>query len=329
MKKFLVRVCIMGSILMALLLGLNVLYINTDYYKNLNDMKKFSEVPEHIDVVNFGASHSASAFNWSGYEEFNGVNMALGSQTVVYDEAFFDYYVDRMDENTTVILEVMFKTLYEQEPNEKPYPTNITRYYQVLPSKYIKQWNLVDAIQYKYIPVLGNRENIVSKIVNDWMKKEDVKSEFELQQEVAGELTGEPTQVLSGWAEDAMNAEGQRRASVFMELSGDQSHGEQYEAFIRIIEKCQARNIQVVLVSAPTLPCFYESFSDSFMDKFYADMQEICEKYNLEYYDYTGDERFLQDYRWYSDTDHLNGYGSVLFTEEFLNDHRDILNFLK
>ena len=311
MKKFLVRVCIMGSILMALLLGLNVLYINTDYYKNLNDMKKFSEVPEHIDVVNFGASHSASAFNWSGYEEFNGVNMALGSQTVVYDEAFFDYYVDRMDENTTVILEVMFKTLYEQEPNEKPYPTNITRYYQVLPSKYIKQWNLVDAIQYKYIPVLGNRENIVSKIVNDWMKKEDVKSEFELQQEVAGELTGEPTQVLSGWAEDAMNAEGQRRASVFMELSGDQSHGEQYEAFIRIIEKCQARNIQVVLVSAPTLPCFYESFSDSFMDKFYADMQEICEKYNLEYYDYTGDERFLQDYRWYSDTDHLNGYGSV------------------
>ncbi len=329
MKKFLIRICVMGSILMVLLLGLNFLYISTDYYKNLNGMKKFSEVPEHIDVVNFGASHSACAFYWEEYDEFDGVNMALGSQTVVYDEAFFDYYADRMDENTTVILEVMFKSLYEQEPTERPYDANITRYYQVLPNEYIRQWNLLDAIQYKYIPVLGNRENIVTKIVNDWISDTEVKSELERQQEIAGELTGEPTQVLTGWTEEAMNAEGNRRASVFMNVSGDQSHGEQYDAFIRIIEKCKERNIQVVMVTAPTLPCHYEGFSIEFMNKFYEDILEISKKYDVPYYNYTGDDRFLQDYRWYSDTDHLNGYGSVVFTQQFLEDHKDTLQFVK
>lgn len=329
MKLFVQKVCVFFVIVMTLLLGLNMLYINTDYYKNLNDMGKFSCVPEHIDVVNFGASHSEWAFDWSNYEEFTGFNMALGAQTVVYDEALFDYYADRMDENTTVILDVMFKSLYEQEPSQKPMPANITRYYQILPNRYIKQWDLIDAIQYKYIPVLGNRENIVYKIANDWFDKQERESELALQQAIGIEITGEPTQVLSGWDKEAMLAEGKRRASVFMEASGDQSHGEQYEALIRMIEKCQERDMQVILTSAPILPCNYEGFTEEFLNKFYADIQEICEKYDIEYFDYTRDERLLTDYRWYRDTDHLNEYGRILFTQLFLEDNKDMLRFLQ
>lgn len=80
----------------------------------------------------------------------------------------------------------------------------------------------------------------------------------------------------------------------------------------------------MILVTAPTLPCFYESFSEDFMSKFYADMDEICEKYNLFYLDYTGDERLLVDYRWYRDTDHLNVYGADVFTQMFLQDVREL-----
>lgn len=325
MKLFLKKIFVLFAVLLILLLGLNLIYINTDYYKNLNDMGKFAKVPDHIDVVNFGASHSEWAFSWENYESFHGVSMALGAQTHVYDEALFDYYADRMDENTTVILDVMFKSLYEQEPNEKPMPTNITRYYQVLPNQYIKQWDLVDAIQYKYIPVLGNRENIISKITKTWFNN----TETMLESSIEDTLVGEPTQVLSGWEKDAMFAEGKRRASVFMEASGDQSHGEQYDALVRIIEKCKERNIQVILTSAPILPCNYEGYSEKFLAKFYMDIQEICETYNVEYFDYTRDERFLTDYRWYRDTDHLNEYGRKIFTQQFLEDHKDILIFLK
>ena len=64
------------------------------------------------------------------------------------------------------------------------------------------------------------------------------------------------------------------------------------------------------------------------MDRFYRDMEEISQKYDILYLDYTGDERFLADYRWYSDTDHLNGYGSRYFTQEFLKDNQEILRFM-
>ena len=328
MKKFLVRVFILTMIVSSFLVCINLLYINTAYYKNLNDMQKFSEVPEHIDVVNFGASHSACAFRWDDYTQFAGVNMALGSQTVVYDEALFAYYFEHLDENSTVILEVMFKSLYEKEPDTPPYGTNITRYYQVLSKDFIRQWNFFDALRFQYLPILGNRQEGVANMISEWFGEGGQAGELERQQAAGQELTGEPTQVLEGWEAEAMNAEGKRRAESFMALCGSQEHGEQYEALIHIIEACKENNIQVILVTAPTLPCFYTGFSGEFMDRFYRDMEEISQKYDILYLDYTGDERFLADYRWYSDTDHLNGYGSRYFTQGFLKDNQEILRFM-
>ena len=322
MKKFLLKAGIATAILALLLVFYNCLYVNTDYYKNLNDMGKFRDVPEHIDVVNFGASHSEGAFDWSAYTTFQGVNMALGAQTIVGDEALFDYYSDRLDDNSVVILELMFKSLYEEEPEETPTPASVTRYYQLLPRKYMIHWNFADALQYRYLPVLGNRQNALGAILEEWNGTEDAE---QLSSEPET-LSGTPTQILTGWSKEDMEKEGARRASVFMELSGEQEHGAQYEALTGIIEKCQANNIQVILVTVPTLPCFYESFNEAFLSRFYADVAEICEEYNLSYFDYTGDERFLTDYRWYRDTDHLNRYGAKVFTEQFLKDHADLLN---
>lgn len=320
MKKFLLKAGIAAAILAILLIGFNFLYVNTEYYKDLNDMGKFREVPEHIDVVNFGASHSEGAFDWSDHTAFRGVNMALGSQTLVGDEALFRYYCDRLDENSVVILELMFKSLYEEEPEGKPTATSITRYYQVLPRKYMVHWDLVDAIQYQYLPVLGNRQKALGAILEEWGGKEDAKQQVQY-----SVLSGEPTQVLTDWSRKDMEKEGARRASVFMELSGEQTKGAQYEALIRIIEECLANHIKVILTTVPTLPCFYENFSEPFMEQFYSDVAEICEKYDLPYFDYTGDERFLTDYRWYRDTDHLNQYGAKVFTELFLEDHAELL----
>lgn len=322
MKRFIMKTGWMLMVIFLCLTVVNYLYVHTKYYKNLNEMQKFSDIPEHIDIVNFGASHSQNAFDWEAYDSFSGVNMALGAQTVVYDRALFQYYLDHLDDSSTIVLEVMFKSLYEREP-EEPYGTDITRYYQILPRELIKHWTWKDALKFKYIPILGNRWEALSHIWSEWIE-DGQEEEKDLLCEM---LTGEPTQVLTGWEEDAMLAEANRRASVFMELSGNQEHGAQYEAFIDIIETCKENHIQVILVTAPTLPCFYEGFSEAFLDRFYADMEEICEKYDLLYLDYTGDERFLVDYRWYTDTDHLNAYGAAIFTQAFLQDVQNLLSF--
>ena len=85
--------------------------------------------------------------------------------------------------------------------------------------------------------------------------------------------------------------------------------------------------MQVILVTAPILPCNYNGYTNEFLSIFYDDINKICQKYKIEYFDYSHDERFMKDYRMYSDTDHLNGYGSKYFTEQFLKDHTDLFSF--
>ncbi|MCM1263823.1 MAG: SGNH/GDSL hydrolase family protein [Butyrivibrio sp.] len=334
MKKFIVKVVIAVICCAAIICVFNAMYVNTYSFQHMNDMYKFNDVPEHIDVANFGASHSTLAFDWTDYaDEFHGFNMGLGSQTLVYDAALFDYYFERFDENSTVIVDIMFKSLYETEPLQKPYSSDKTRYYQVLPREYIRQWNLEDEIQYRILPILGNRQNGIEYIEKELFEK--VSALFSHKEEsgtsnssVEIDIVGEPTQVLDGWEEDAMVAEGKRRAESFMQQSGTQELGIQYEALIHMIEKCKENNIQIILVTVPTLPCHYEGFSEGFMNRFYQDMEGICEKYDVTYIDYTGDERFLQDYRLFHDTDHFNDKGAKFFTGQFLEDNETVLQFL-
>lgn len=303
-------------ILGVLLVLTNMLYEQTEYYEQLNAMGKFHEIPSDISVVNFGASHSEAAFAWADYEEqFVGFNMALGAQTLVYDEALLNHYYGCLQEDATVIISIMFKSLYESEPEAEDAPSNITRYYQILSRATMPAWNLRDAISYQYLPVLANRREGLRQI---FIEKGILPDDKEAEQDIP---------LLSN-KEDVILAEGRRRAESFTQLSGDQILGEQYEALLRMINKCKSDGKQVILVTTPTMPYFYEGFTDAFMQQFYQDMEAISQEYEVPYYDYTGDERFME-YQYYRDTDHLGDYGAVVFTEEFLKDHAEELNFLQ
>ncbi len=310
MKKFLYKAAFLGTILTAFLVLLNLAYVNTSYYRNLNGVSKFEKIADSIDVVNFGNSHGQMAFNWESCKEFTGVNMALASQTIVYDEALFEQYFDYLHAGSTVILEISFRSLYEEEDKDI-HSAKITRYYRVLEKEYFKWWNFSDALKYRYIPVLGDRQEAVRKILGEWMAGEKTVSSMEDTFYVDIETP-------------EMEEIGKKRAEEFMALSGSQEYGEQYEALLRIIEKCKENNIQVILVTAPTLSCFYESFTEDFMDKFYADVREIASRYDIRYIDYTGDPRFPDDGCLFHDPDHLTLYGSEIFTKEFLKDNDDI-----
>lgn len=328
MVKFIRKVLIGLFILATLFFTIEWLYINTDYYKNLNDMGKFDQVPEHIDIANFGASHSATAFNWNNYSgEFVGFNMALGAQTLEYDEALFNTYYDSFDSDSTVIFEIMYKSLYEYEQLTPPYSSNQTRYYRVLSKDNFPLWRFEDAVAYKYLPIIGNRHNALQNIIKEYLQKT---TPINQPNKITNtdKLDNMPTQVLEGFTNESMEAEGYRRAQSFIALCGNQELNLQYDALIRMLKKCKEKGINVILVTAPTLPCFYEGYPKEFKEKFYADIKAICQDYNLPYIDYTGDERLLKDYRWYSDTDHLNSHGSEVFMEIFMQDNAQLLGKL-
>jgi lysophospholipase L1-like esterase len=52
-----------------------------------------------------------------------------------------------------------------------------------------------------------------------------------------------------------------------------------------------------------------------FFDTYYRFTREICEKYpGLEFFDYSHDSRFVNDFSLFFDGDHLNAYGAEKFT---------------
>lgn len=312
MGKFLGKVLILLILLGILLAGANFAYVHTEYYKNLNNLDNFAQIPEHIDIVNLGNSHSYYGFVWTG-NSFTGFNMALPSQTIVYDEMLLNEYFDRLNEDSTVVLAISFRSLYEE--NSSMITSQVTRYYRVLSKRTFTLWDWKDAIIYKYIPVLGNRATAMKMVISEWFN--------ENQPETTERLP------WNGWEFEAIEALGKVRAEEFMEKSGTQELGDQYQALIRILEKCKEADVQVILVTMPTLSCFYNSFTEDFKLKFYADMEDIFNQYGVRYLDYTGDPRFEEDWKIFNDTDHLTEEGAKLFTNVFLTDNADILWFVK
>lgn len=323
MKKFLLRVGLTVALLIALLVPVNLMYINTGYYKNLNGMGKYRNVPEHLDIVNFGASHSDYCYKWyilpEGTDAFS---MALPGQALVQDAVWFDYYSDRIDKDTIVIIDVLFNSLYDGDSYYDP--GYVARYYQVLPPKYIYGWNIVDAIRYTYMPILGNRQNGIEAIESGLfcnMKKESDHYGESTNQETARVKDEEPTDVIENYTLDEMVNEGKRTASGYMKRRPCNQMGKNYEALEYMLDACAEKNCRVIVTTTPTTPYFYESFDADYLEKFYDDIGEICDRYNVEYVDYTGDERFISDYRMWLDTDHMNGIGGEYFTKIFIEEN--------
>lgn len=334
MKKFVCRSGVVIVIIAVFFLFLNYLYVNTDYYMGLNGMDKYRHVPKHLDVVSFGASHSECCYEWrmagfaSGTVAFE---MAAGGQTLVQNANLLDYFQDRIDEKTTVVIDVMPSALYSNEDKHSQ-----TRYYQILPRKYIYGWNIVDACQYSWIPLLGNRADGLEAIWMKYILKENkdgdnyslVKNEemFTISTDAniaVNEivLSDNPVKIIDGMTLDEMKAEGARRAKSKANDSKLGEKGANYYALERMLSICSEHNAQVIVTTTPTTPYYYDEFPQGYLEQEHSDIKEMCDKYNVPYIDYTGDIRFITDYSMWYDMDHMNGNGTAYFMQEFMKEN--------
>ncbi len=302
MKKFWFKVIIGGAIPCLIIVFVNALFVKTEYFQSLNGVGKFKEVPYDVQIANFGNSHSLNGFLWDDFPEYVTADLAMASQSYVFDSAIFRQYIDHFAEDAVIIIDVSHRSLYEDDPLLEM-NSRVTRYYQVLDRDYMPGWTLRNALVYDYFPVLSEKTK-VRYIIKDIEKKEPV-------QESAVDID-DPVKV------------GQNRANVFMKRIGDQEISLQYDALCEMISAAEERNIKVLLVTVPTTSYFYEGFTAEFYEKFYADINTITEKYpDVEYIDYTGDERFLS-LELYGNTDHLNNQGAKEFTAAVVEDLKEM-----
>jgi len=95
---------------MLFLIFINTLFIHTNFWKNQNDVYKFSKLPDNITLINLGSSHGQSDFNYSDCTDVTAYNFALSAQPFYYDLQILKQYHKKLKQKKEVFL--VIKTLF-------------------------------------------------------------------------------------------------------------------------------------------------------------------------------------------------------------------------
>lgn len=75
--------------------------------------KKFFNMPEGIQICNFGSSHGLNGFNYDGVsDKFSCFNFSLHSQTLMYDYRILKHYVNHIKEGGIVFVIISYFSLF-------------------------------------------------------------------------------------------------------------------------------------------------------------------------------------------------------------------------
>jgi hypothetical protein len=302
MKKLVSKTLVLLLLVVGSIMILNHFYTGTNYWKYLNGVDKFNNVPHEIQLANLGSSHGTESFDYTSipYRTFN---FALGNQRYLYDHAILNHYIENFEKDAVLIILVEY---FEITQIISDYGNQVARYYRFLHKETIPEYSLRDHIRYKVFPILsagGNTTMIFSDIKKNHQRNYSSKTEED--------LIGECEKKYSGWINPDLG-------SGVIE-AGEESYAYNQEFICKMVELCLAHDIRPVLVATPItsiLNSLYDERSPDFFDAYYYRfIREICEKYpGLTFFDYSHDSRFVNDFSLFSDNDHLNAYGAEKFT---------------
>lgn len=80
-----------------------------------------------------------------------------------------------------------------------------------------------------------------------------------------------------------------------------------------MFDALKARDIKAVIVTTPCFHTYYENMKPETYQRMQDEIQALCQKYQLEYYNYLKDPRFPMDD--FYDSDHLNARGAEKFSQ--------------
>lgn len=298
-----IKKCSIFLIILAIIVGfVNNKYKETNAYKGKNSTEKFLNVPYNIDVANLGTSHAQYGFIYDELD-LTGFNFALSAQRLYYDEKILKKYIDHFHKGSVVIIPISYITFYLGYEGENFEQFN-KMYYSLLDVRDIKNFKLSEYIKFGLLPVLTAESNI------EYLYKEEKP------------LHKGPTNNFT-ISTEKMGKDGLDTAKRHIEFirEGQKNKKEFISILEEIIDTCIENGLTPVLTTTPFTDYYNKHFSKEFYEEFYADIQGVLDKYpSLKYYDYSKDERFVNNPELFFDSSHLNLKGSKLFTEIILKD---------
>ena len=126
--------------------------------------------------------------------------------------------------------------------------------------------------------------------------------------------TATPEEIYGAETVAEFEARGLARYQRHFENKDEYFEEEKKQYLIDLITLCKENNITPVLITTPFTVYYNQYVSADFLYEFYTVINDIALEYGVSYYDYSHDERFQTNLKYFGDADHLNPDGAVYFT---------------
>lgn len=310
MRRLISRLVLLAALVALALVAVNGLYVRTGAYHNKLEFQgtnKLHHVPGGLEVVNFGSSHGAWAFDY-GSEGVNGFNFGLGAQDYYYDYRLARRFSDRLADGCVVIIPVSFFSfgLNQRQSRNMGYDY---RYYGILPYGDIHGHNALDYLKYRWLPVLFEGERI------EWVFSDQEPREHNFRRQEENRFSA-----------DRIASAGRRRAEYHKRLIDQPESVYEYNRanLEKLVSFCLQRGWRPVLVTTPFTDAYTRNFSSGFFDDFRRRVEEVARKYGVPYLDFSRSAPYSGDIDLFCDSDHLNARGRALFTGEVIGTLRQM-----
>lgn len=312
MKRFLVKMMTFFIITAVITIGINFVFMKRDTL-DPDYVRKFQDIPDAITICNFGSSHGLYGFCYDDQKKYDCFNFALESQMLSYDLRLFDYYADNICEGAIVFIPVSYFSFYgEDERMGDIFLSKNKRYYKILPSNLIKDYDLKTDIYVRYLPALSADADILIETlfaggVNS------VNEEKWLQTAVGTDVQHDAElAVLRHVIKNKIDENGKRIINQ-----------EELESLECLINRCYQKGCTPVLVTTPFLKEYTDEVKKAdpdFFENFYSLLDRVIDDTGVSYYDYGFDDRFSESYEKFLNADHLNKQGAKEFVDILMDE---------
>ena len=365
MKKFIVKSVLAVCITFCCLFYLDMMY-EQKVSTGMSEVNVFNFVPHQIQLANVGSSHGQCDFNWDalanerGYQTFN---FALTSQSFLYDYSLINMHKDDFADGSILFIPVSYFSFNEEATSPADQEAISVRYYRILSPEYNPDYSLYKDLVTVRFPILSAGDEIFELLkppivfpsLSENRKNITYAAEAGMAAEAA-EAAGVGAADAAG-AEDAAMAADPAGAADAGAASPEEIYGaemvQEFEAkglaryqrhfenkeeyfeedkkqlLIDLITLCKENNIVPVLITTPFTVYYNQYVPADFLYEFYTVINEIALEYGVSYYDYSHDERFQTNLKYFGDADHLNPDGAVYFTSLLTEEVAELKAYLE
>ena len=301
MKRFFFKGFLLFLAVSVTLLALNFFYVRTTYFSQKDDLSKFSDVPENLEIVNLGSSHGQCAFDYSELP-LKGFNFSLSSQDFFYDLSILSQYQENLVPQAVVLIPVsLFSFGVEREEPDSTFQEINPRYYRFLRNDLIYEFSFKKALRYRVLPILSANGNLI-RIVWDSSKSNRLAESRNLIASTEWEKVGK------------------ERAEFHISIFDETNFKENQNLLKQIVGFCREAGFHPILITTPLSKWYLDPIPTEIWGRFHDLVESVSGELDVPYLDYSQDPDFYEEMDLFLDTDHLNLTGRKLFTQKVFHE---------